>query len=299
MDCGRAARPRRAAGDRDRRCRDRRHPRRRRLGRRPVRDAGLAARRAAAALRRGRRRRTVHGCSPSTSRPVPSSGSKAVPSGTLTRRCRPTAARSSTSATRRMATICSRCRWRGARWTPRGLDAARRSRRRRSSTTVTAAAPYRPWNTLAPRFWTPTLGTDSGETFAGAAVAGSDALGRHGYVAAVSWSSRGAAGLAACLRLRSLVADPVRLGGRRHRSVPQRRGAIDGAECRRPAALAAGASGAERRSVGCTCRPTPSAATPATSRSTRASSGARCGPATRFTSARTYGYSISREEGWA
>jgi hypothetical protein len=52
------------------------------------------------------------------------------------------------------------------------------------------SAPYRPWDTLAPRFWTPTLGTDSGETFAGAAVAGGDALGRHGYAAAVSWASR-------------------------------------------------------------------------------------------------------------
>ena len=76
---------------------------------------------------------------------------------------------------------------------------------------VDGAAPYRPWNTLAPRFWTPTLGTDSGETFAGAAVAGSDALGRHGYGAAVSWSSRAASGLAGGLHLQSLVADPVRL----------------------------------------------------------------------------------------
>jgi len=74
--------------------------------------------------------------------------------------------------------------WAPASWTPVDEPAAP------DAPVVDGAAPYRPWNTLAPRFWTPTLGTDSGEAFGGAAVAGSDALGRHTYGATVSWSSR-------------------------------------------------------------------------------------------------------------
>ena len=41
---------------------------------------------------------------------------------------------------------------------------------------------YHPWATLAPRYWTPTVGSDGGEIVAGAAVGGADALGRHGGV---------------------------------------------------------------------------------------------------------------------
>ncbi|MEO7273443.1 MAG: hypothetical protein ABIX28_18525, partial [Vicinamibacterales bacterium] len=74
--------------------------------------------------------------------------------------------------------------WSRAAWTPPGIRVVP------ADPVPIDAPPYRPWNTLAPRFWTPTVGTDSAETFAGVAVSGSDALGRHGYGAAVSWSSR-------------------------------------------------------------------------------------------------------------
>ena len=98
--------------------------------------------------------------------------------------------------------------WAPASWTPVDEPAAP------DAPAVDGAAPYRPWNTLAPRFWTPTLGTDSGEAFGGAAVAGSDALGRHTVrryrVVVVARAS----GLAGGLHLRSLVADPVRLDRR-------------------------------------------------------------------------------------
>jgi hypothetical protein len=47
---------------------------------------------------------------------------------------------------------------------------------------------YRPWRTLAPSFWVPTLESDAGEIRAGAATAGTDALGRHSYFATVGWS---------------------------------------------------------------------------------------------------------------
>ena len=56
-----------------------------------------------------------------------------------------------------------------------------------------AAAPsiadssYRPWRTLAPQFWTPIVESDSEEASVGAAIAGSDALGRHAYGAAAAW----------------------------------------------------------------------------------------------------------------
>jgi hypothetical protein len=49
--------------------------------------------------------------------------------------------------------------------------------------------PYRPWATLAPRFWTPILESDNGELSGGAETAGADALGRHSYVGALTWSA--------------------------------------------------------------------------------------------------------------
>jgi hypothetical protein len=47
---------------------------------------------------------------------------------------------------------------------------------------------YTPWPTLAPRFWTPIVESDSGEVVAGAGISGADALGRHGYIAGLVWS---------------------------------------------------------------------------------------------------------------
>jgi hypothetical protein len=61
--------------------------------------------------------------------------------------------------------------------------------------TTTAATPdastapsYSPWRTIAPRFWTPIVESDSGELVIGAATASNDALGRHAYSAQVGWT---------------------------------------------------------------------------------------------------------------
>ena len=48
---------------------------------------------------------------------------------------------------------------------------------------------YRPWSTLAPQFWTPIVESDNGEIKVGAGASGADALGRHVYGAALSWSA--------------------------------------------------------------------------------------------------------------
>jgi Tol biopolymer transport system component len=55
--------------------------------------------------------------------------------------------------------------------------------------TATADTGYRPWRTLVPKFWTPIVESDNGEASAGAATAGMDALGRHAYAAALSWTT--------------------------------------------------------------------------------------------------------------
>jgi hypothetical protein len=81
-----------------------------------------------------------------------------------------------------------------ARWTPgdagapdpEGLVA-------RAATTPVPAAPaphsYSPLRTIAPRFWTPTLESDGDEIVAGAATGASDALGRHVYAAEAGWAA--------------------------------------------------------------------------------------------------------------
>lgn len=51
-----------------------------------------------------------------------------------------------------------------------------------------ATRAYRPWQTLAPTFWTPVLASDAGEFVGGAATGGSDALGRHTYFGSIGWS---------------------------------------------------------------------------------------------------------------
>jgi WD40-like Beta Propeller Repeat/Omp85 superfamily domain len=55
--------------------------------------------------------------------------------------------------------------------------------------TTGAARGYSPWRTLAPRFWTPTLESDSDELVVGAATASADVLRRHIYAAEVGWAS--------------------------------------------------------------------------------------------------------------
>jgi hypothetical protein len=48
--------------------------------------------------------------------------------------------------------------------------------------------PYRPWNTIAPRYWTPVIETRQDSVLLGASTGGSDAIGRHGYVATGTWA---------------------------------------------------------------------------------------------------------------
>ncbi len=51
---------------------------------------------------------------------------------------------------------------------------------------------YSPWGTVWPRFWTPIVDFDADEWIVGAATAGSDALGRHAYAVQAGWAtSRG------------------------------------------------------------------------------------------------------------
>ena len=57
---------------------------------------------------------------------------------------------------------------------------------------IEASRPYSPLRTIAPRFWTPVIESDSGEILFGAAIGSADALGYHAYAADVAWSgSRG------------------------------------------------------------------------------------------------------------
>jgi hypothetical protein len=52
-----------------------------------------------------------------------------------------------------------------------------------------AAGAYRPWRTLAPRYWMPIVESDAGEVLFGAESSGNDVLGRHGYGGSVAWSA--------------------------------------------------------------------------------------------------------------
>jgi hypothetical protein len=84
-----------------------------------------------------------------------------------------------------------------AQWTPVEADAA--STREAAATIApaesrpAAASPipksYSPLRTLAPRFWTPTVESDQSEIVVGAATGASDALGRHAYAAEVGWAA--------------------------------------------------------------------------------------------------------------
>jgi len=50
--------------------------------------------------------------------------------------------------------------------------------------------PYRPWRTLAPTYWTPVVETDSDELLIGAGTAMNDVLGRHAYAVDAAWADR-------------------------------------------------------------------------------------------------------------
>ena len=68
-------------------------------------------------------------------------------------------------------------------------DAGNGRAARQRERTRSLSKPYSPWRTLAPQYWTPIVESDSGEVVAGAGASGADALGRHAYIAAVSWSA--------------------------------------------------------------------------------------------------------------
>jgi hypothetical protein len=53
-----------------------------------------------------------------------------------------------------------------------------------------AVTDYHPWPMLRPRFWTPIVEPDGDELSVGAATAGADALGRHAYAIGAAWSTR-------------------------------------------------------------------------------------------------------------
>ena len=80
-----------------------------------------------------------------------------------------------------------------AQWT--AVDAGAPSPADSAARTATALVPaaaalrYSPLRTIAPRFWTPTLESDEDELVAGVATGASDALGRHAYAAEVGWAA--------------------------------------------------------------------------------------------------------------
>ena len=51
-----------------------------------------------------------------------------------------------------------------------------------------ADAPYRPWPTLAPRYWVPVVESGRDDVLVGASTSGFDALGRHAYVVTGTWA---------------------------------------------------------------------------------------------------------------
>jgi hypothetical protein len=54
-----------------------------------------------------------------------------------------------------------------------------------------ADSAYSPWRTLAPRFWTPIVSVNDDRVLVGAATASADALGRHAYSAQAAWPTTG------------------------------------------------------------------------------------------------------------
>ena len=71
---------------------------------------------------------------------------------------------------------------------PAAVPAAPASAGAAAAATVLKDSPYRPWPTLAPRYWVPVIETRSDDLFLGAATSGFDALGRHAYVATAAWA---------------------------------------------------------------------------------------------------------------
>jgi hypothetical protein len=74
-------------------------------------------------------------------------------------------------------------------WSPVEPDEAPAAQGESDASSGAPPRPYSPWPTLAPRFWTPTVETDADELVIGAATAGYDALGRHGFGIEGGWSA--------------------------------------------------------------------------------------------------------------
>jgi hypothetical protein len=82
----------------------------------------------------------------------------------------------------------------GARWTnapefdrPRAPESPVAVIPEQTEAVAATDGPYTPWKTIAPRFWTPLVATSSGSAGVGAATGGGDALGRHVYTAGIGW----------------------------------------------------------------------------------------------------------------
>jgi dipeptidyl aminopeptidase/acylaminoacyl peptidase len=158
---------------------------------------------------------------------------------------------------------------------------------------------YRPWSTLAPRFWTPTVESDGGEVVAGASAGGADALARHAYVATVQWASSRARPdwdvsyvydrwRLALFANAADDTDPFQTG--KARSVEVNAGVLfPWKRVRWTQSILGAFHGATDTIVCSTCD------RPIDERAERRS--IRTGYA--FTSAKRYGYSISTEEGWS
>jgi hypothetical protein len=158
---------------------------------------------------------------------------------------------------------------------------------------------YAPIRSLAPRYWTPVILSDAGETEFGAETSGSDALGRHGYSANVRWAtSRGRPDWQASytydrwwpLLFANVSDDTDPYGPGEARSREVNAGAVFPWAHIRWSQSVLGAANIAADTIVCAACPRPIDLR-ADRRSLRAGYS--------FSSARSYGYSISREEGWS
>jgi hypothetical protein len=162
-----------------------------------------------------------------------------------------------------------------------------------------ANRPYTPWRTIAPRFWTPIVASNDDRLLFGAATWSGDALGRHNYAAQAAWEARrGRPDWSA-----SYVYDrwwPTIFANASDETDPWRDGEIRTREGNtgvlvpfrrvRQFHSLLGAFHASTDELACTdC--------PADDRSRIVRRALRAGWLTN--AARSFGYSISREEGWA
>jgi len=190
-----------------------------------------------------------------------------------------------------------------ANWQPYTTPSNRSPRRDISGAAAPASGAYtdrgayRPWSTLRPRFWVPVIETSDDDVRIGASTAGTDALGRHTYWGTAAWAiDRNRPDLQAeyvYVRWRptlfasvSSETDSSRIGELRSRELTV--GAALPVRRVRWASTAMAALFVSRDAFECsTCDEF--------LESTRTRSALRLG--WQFSNARSYGYSVSREEG--